>query len=651
MTVQALIQAYRTAHPTVGRESTRHAKWWSAQLGKEAAGTLTPALLLERLDRLASYGRSPSTVAFYLRFIRRVTAWATLMSYLPADPCAGMTLPKENTPAPRVLTEEEEVQLCSALGPPYALWVKFAIATGLTQSEQFTLRWRDVDLEHCAVLLPHSSTGTACTLTLPPPAIQILEALRQVHPPSMWVFPDRKNPSRPVNIHAFYVGRWVTAVNRAGIPWVAWKDLRHTCGVRLVKAGMAVEDITRFLRYREVRQAYTYRAWVAGRNPGEKSRPLPIEQLQSVADELQVVMLRDLERQPVTVEEASRLYAVHHLRDRPGRRNFEGIYRQFFKAWSQRPLESLTRKEIKVWYLGLAQVPTHANKALTFLRALFNWATDYELIACTNPALRIRRFPSVQRERFLTLEELRRFIQGLLPLKPKIRAYLLLVLFTGARRSEARTIQWADIDEHTRLWKKLKQKNGVAQFVPLPVQVMDALQRLPRTSAWIFPGQKGGAWSDAYPWKVWSVIRRRCNLENVRLHDIRRTTASYLAMQGENLPTIQSVLNHRSLAPTSIYARLNTKSVDRALQAQADRFSSLEGVIMRERRPVVIAHDQPPRQIESRDGISAATTEGKTDLQRPSENPAILPDMNRPTSAQPPAAPAVDHGEEIEWPG
>ena len=61
-------------------------------------------------------------------------------------------------------------------------------------------------------------------------------------------------------------------------------------------------------------------------------------------------------------------------------------------------------------------------------------------------------------------------------------------------------------------------------------------------------------------------------MDVVKLHDIRLTCASYLAIQGENLPVIQSVLNHRSLAPTSIYARLNTKATDRALQAQADRF-------------------------------------------------------------------------------
>ena len=67
-------------------------------------------------------------------------------------------------------------------------------------------------------------------------------------------------------------------------------------------------------------------------------------------------------------------------------------------------------------------------------------------------------------------------------------------------------------------------------------------------------------------------------MDDVRSHDLRRTCASYLAIQGENLPVIQSVLNHRSLAPTSIYARLNTKATDRALQAQADRFcQSIQG--------------------------------------------------------------------------
>jgi integrase len=33
-------------------------------------------------------------------------------------------------------------------------------------------------------------------------------------------------------------------------------------------------------------------------------------------------------------------------------------------------------------------------------------------------------------------------------------------------------------------------------------------------------------------------------MEDMTIHDLRRTCASHLAISGENLPTIQNVLNH-----------------------------------------------------------------------------------------------------------
>ena len=91
------------------------------------------------------------------------------------------------------------------------------------------------------------------------------------------------------------------------------------------------------------------------------------------------------------------------------------------------------------------------------------------------------------------------------------------------------------------------------------------------------PGEKGGPWQQNSTEKAWTTFRYRAGLPvDLLLYDLRRTYASYLSIHGKNLPIIQNVLNHRSLALTSIYTRLNTKAVDRALQAQADRFSSLQ---------------------------------------------------------------------------
>lgn len=60
-------------------------------------------------------------------------------------------------------------------------------------------------------------------------------------------------------------------------------------------------------------------------------------------------------------------------------------------------------------------------------------------------------------------------------------------------------------------------------------------------------------------------------LKDVRIHDLRRTAASWLAINGSNLPVIQSMLNHKSLRSTQVYARLSVAPVRLALDDQAER--------------------------------------------------------------------------------
>lgn len=582
LTVAELINSYRLTNTTDRRrEDVRHARWWVEHLGALPVSELTTARILQALDHVRAEGRTGTragaTVAFYLRFLRRVTAWGACVTLLPADPCAGMPLPKEPAPPMRVLTEEEETQLCQALGRPYSLWVRFAILTGLEQSEQFTLLWRSVQLDRGTVLIPQGSTGVMVELSLPPDAVTILRLLRHDHPTSIWVFPDPHNPTRPADPHAFYVSRWTRTIERLGLPRLAWKDLRHTCGVRLAKQGLPIEEIASRLHQRELRQAYRYRAW----QPGaviQKPQPQPprVPVFSDLTDvDLKALVARDATAAPLTFRELCHLYAVHSLQQRPSRRDFDGIYRTHLHQWGERPLAGISRKEVRVWYMGLAHTPQRANKALTFLVRLYNWASYLDLYEGGNPGKGTERYPSRPRERFLTPEEAQRLMELLPHVPPKPRAYFLTLLLTGARLSELRCMRWADVDWSTRLWKKPRTKTGTSHLVPLPVQVVEACTQLPRTSEWVFPGEHGRPWSTGTPQKLWGVIRRRLNLHDVTIHDLRRTCASYLAIEGENLPTIQNVLNHSNLAHTAIYARLNTKAVDRALQAQADRLCSL----------------------------------------------------------------------------
>ncbi len=94
-------------------------------------------------------------------------------------------------------------------------------------------------------------------------------------------------------------------------------------------------------------------------------------------------------------------------------------------------------------------------------------------------------------------------------------------------------------------------------------------------------------------------IRKRIGLHDVRIHDLRRTTASWLAIDGQNLPVIQKVLNHSSLTSTQIYAWLSVEPVRQVLDQHAERIlGSLTLVPMFERVAPVTASKVHPDQVQ-----------------------------------------------------
>ncbi len=577
MTIQELIEQYMASLPK-GRRKTRLefiARWWNGQWGPAEVENLTHAAIADMGYMLVSQGNRETTMMHYLRFLRQACAWGVTAGHLLQNPCAGLPLPKERPARYRILTDVEEERLAMALGAPAKDWMRFALLTGLRPSEQFPLRWADVDLSQGVILLTQTATRSVVTLTLPSEAVQLLKQWRMSND-GLWVFPNPYNARLPMDFRTFCLRIWDPAVTASQLPRLTWKDLRHTCGARLVQQGLPLSSIQHGLRVSDKKYARRYRASLD--LAGMQARPLVSLASPFSApkpEEILAVMERDRTLQPVTIGELARLYATQCLGSRPSRQFFDRCYRQFWSVWADRPVASISRKMVIAWFMGLSNTPAHANHALTFLRRLYNWGFQYELVDCPNPTENIPMYPRRARERFLTLEEATRMFESLAHAPQKMRVFVLLLLYTGCRSGEARTLRWTEIDWHMRLWRKLRTKNGQGQLTPLARQVIDALQELPRTSEYVFPGMEGKPWAKSSIHKGWRTFRHRIDLDDVTVHDLRRTCASYLSIYGENLPTIQNVLNHRSLGPTSVYARLNVQAVDRALQKQADRFSSL----------------------------------------------------------------------------
>lgn len=266
------------------------------------------------------------------------------------------------------------------------------------------------------------------------------------------------------------------------------------------------------------------------------------------------------------------LYLHNHLKSRSSFSTTRRLIRNTFEPLNNILLSAIQPRDVLQWHASMLKTPYQANRALGVLRAMIRWGI--RLGFCHYDATQgVRRFPSQSRSRYLSHDEIQRLRSHLPLASAKLRVFILVTLFTGCRRSEALTMKWGDLDLSGGRWNKPKTKSGRFHVVPLSRQLVDLLRATPRESDYVFPGLNGQPWSTAGIEKAWGKFRTTCGLSDVRLHDLRRTTASQMVIHGENLTTVQHVLDHASLQPTAIYARLNITALAHALQRHADRIN------------------------------------------------------------------------------
>lgn len=252
--------------------------------------------------------------------------------------------------------------------------------------------------------------------------------------------------------------------------------------------------------------------------------------------------------------------------------NEESYLKNYLNGWTGRKLSAITRGDVAAVHASIGRAhPFAANRVVTFLRKLFNLADEWGVFGGANPATKITMFPEPSRERFLSREELDRFLEALAEVDdPALRAVFFILLLTGARRGEVLAMEWAHLDLERGLWRLPTTKAHRAHLIPLPVAARAAIAAVPRIEGnpYLFVGR----WSRGHLAGVrtaWEGLLDRAALEDVRLHDLRRTLGSWLAIEGASIALIGKVLGHSQLETTAIYARLNVDPLRVALEANA----------------------------------------------------------------------------------
>lgn len=200
---------------------------------------------------------------------------------------------------------------------------------------------------------------------------------------------------------------------------------------------------------------------------------------------------------------------------------------------------------------------------------MFNRAIKKGQMRGTNPAAGVEAFAEHGRDRRIQPHEVARFLAAVAD-EPStdIRDYVLISLYTGARKANVLAARWEHVDLEGRTWRIPVTKNGTAQTIPLEDAEVEILERRRADSAspWVFPGI-GASGHLADPKAGWARILERAGIADLRIHDLRRSLASFMVDSGASLPVVGKALHHQSQATTAIYARLSLDPVREAKRA------------------------------------------------------------------------------------
>jgi len=214
-----------------------------------------------------------------------------------------------------------------------------------------------------------------------------------------------------------------------------------------------------------------------------------------------------------------------------------------------------------------------ANRTLALVRTVLSWGIREYAWTFPNPAAGIRMFREEKRDRWLEPHEIPAFFEAVnAETNPDIRDFVLLALLTGARRMNVLSMAWKDLDLAAGRWRIPETKAGEPQVVPLHGAALEILKARRDTVSgfFVFPGP-GRSGHLEEPKAGWKRILERAGIENLRIHDLRRTLGSWLATQGESLLLIGKALGHKSQGSTATYSRLAVDPVKAAMNKAIDR--------------------------------------------------------------------------------
>lgn len=222
------------------------------------------------------------------------------------------------------------------------------------------------------------------------------------------------------------------------------------------------------------------------------------------------------------------------------------------------------------------RTPATVNRYLAALSHVFTLAVNDWMLVPENPVVKVRKMKEPRgRVRFLSDAERDRLIDACRP-NQGLHTALLLALTTGARRMEIWGLRWSQIDFQRSRITLEDTKNGERRVLTLAGPARDALNEWAKVrqieTDLVFPAwsEKRQGWVPRDFAGPFEKALADAGIKDFRWHDLRHTTASYLAMNGATLAEIAEVLGHKTLNMVKRYAHLTEGHTAKVVNRMVD---------------------------------------------------------------------------------
>lgn len=232
-------------------------------------------------------------------------------------------------------------------------------------------------------------------------------------------------------------------------------------------------------------------------------------------------------------------------------RLYENVLHAFAMAMSGRKWSEITAEDIAN-YLLIKKTAGASNNTIvaniSAIRGLFNWMSrNYPLQV--NPAKYIE---SPKKEKpiphVLDADDIIKAVQQ--EKNPDIKLSIMIMVSTGMRVSEARTLSYEQINMSTAQ-AVIKGKGNKERTIFFPSYIIEAIKLRGKQEGEIFEG-----WEDrAYRYAIYLAFDRI----GVKMspHLLRHTFASNAINRGMRLDVLREILGHTSISTTQIYMHTN----------------------------------------------------------------------------------------------